>query len=263
MANIFGILTAIVLAITAFVAFKNKEAYTRGISDTATEKNNLATSQNRFKTAQEGLAATNESQTGVDAEIVKLTEDLADRKKAVEDLKLQVESKTAKIQSNKTQLDEVRASTQVGDLNELADKMREASTEREELIQAVASTEATLANLTARNSEAESRATGIRTRLEILSSGQSLPTLNTRIRSIYPTWGFVTLADGNNAGVVANSTLDVVRGGETVAQLLVTAVERGSASASIIPDSAAGEVPLMVGDRVIAAAKDASKPVRN
>jgi len=75
--------------------------------------------------------------------------------------------------------------------------------------------------------------------------------LKTRIRSIYPNWGFVTLAAGNNAGVVANSSLDVVRDGETVAKLLVTAVESSSASASIVPDSLAPDVTLSVGDQVI------------
>ena len=92
-----------------------------------------------------------------------------------------------------------------------------------------------------------------------MSTGQSLPTLNTRIRSIYPTWGFVTLASGNNGGVITNSTLNVLRGDETIAQLLVTAVERNSASASIIPDSVAPGITLNVGDRVVAATKTERK----
>lgn len=256
MANIFGTLTAIVLAITAFVAYKNKAAYEEKISETATQKNNLAQSQTRLKTAQDGVTATNGTLTETEAEIVKLTEDSATEKKAVDDLKLQIEAKTAKVASNKEQLDEIRDKTaQFGDLKELAAKMREASAEREVLTQSIADTEAKLANLTAHNTQAESQANEIRGRLETMSSGQSLPTLNTRIRSIYPTWGFVTLAAGNNGGVVANTTLNVMRDGNTIAQLLVTSVERGTASASIIPDSVVADVTLMVGDRVVAAPK--------
>jgi archaellum component FlaG (FlaF/FlaG flagellin family) len=134
--------------------------------------------------------------------------------------------------------------------------MREASAEREALTQSIADSEAKLANLTSDNTQAENHAAEIRRRLEIMSSGQSLPTLNTRIRSIYPTWGFVTLADGNSSGVVANSTLKVVRDGSTIAKLLVTSVERGSASASIIPDSVVPDTTLMVGDQVLPASKD-------
>jgi hypothetical protein len=140
--------------------------------------------------------------------------------------------------------------------------MRETNAELEELGQSITAVEAKLANLTAQSSQAESQATTLRTKLEIVGSGQSLPTLNTRIRSIYPSWGFVTLAAGNNEGVTGNSTLNVVRGGETVAQLLVTAVERNSASASIVPDSLAPDVVLMAGDQVVATRKD-NKPARN
>lgn len=263
MANVFGILTAIVLSLAAFVAYKNKSAYERQITETAAQKDNLAKSQARLKTAEESIAASVAGGTASEVEIVKLTEQVAAQTKANEDLKAQIQAKTAKVNTNKEQLDDVRDKTaQVGNLKELATKMREASSELEELGQSITQAEAKLANLTAQNSQAESQSTTIRQKLEGVSTGQSLPSLNTRIRSIYPTWGFVTLAAGNNGGVIANTTLNVVRDGETIAQLLVTAVERNSASASIIPDSVAQDVSLMVGDKVVASPK-AAKPARN
>jgi predicted nuclease with TOPRIM domain len=256
MANIFGILTAIVLALTAFVAYKNKAAYERTISETATQKDNLSKSKTRLKTAKENLKATQEKLAETEADIAKLTEDSATQTKANDDLKLQIDAKTAKVASNKQQLDEIREKTaKIGDVKDLAAKMRETRAECDDVTQSVAETEAKLANLTSENTQAESQVNAIRGKLDLMSSGQSLPTLNTRIRSIYPTWGFVTLAAGNNSGVVTNSTLNVVREGNTIAQLLVTSVERGSASASIIPDSVSQDVTLMVGDRVVAAPK--------
>lgn len=262
MANIFGILTAIVLSLAAFVAYKNKATYEGKISETATRKSDLAKSQTRLKTAKDGVTATNGKLKETEEEITKLTENTATQDKAVDDLKLQIEAKTSKIATNKTQLDEFREKTaKTGDLKELAAKMREVGAEREAVTQSIAEVEAKLANLTAQNSQADTQVKEIRGRLETMSSGQSLPTLNTRIRSIYPTWGFVTLAAGNNGGVVASSTLNVVRDGATIAQLLVTSVERGSASASIIPDSISPDVTLMVGDRVVAAQK-IEKPAR-
>ena len=118
-------------------------------------------------------------------------------------------------------------------------------------------------NLTAQIAATDAQVAATKGRFENYTNGQSLPELNTRIRSIYPNWGFVTLAAGNNAGVVTNSTLNVVRGGETIAQLLVTAVESSSASASIVPDSMASDVTLMVGDRVVPGTKAAVKPAGN
>lgn len=252
MANVFGILTFIVLLVSGFVAYKNKGAYELEIQNTAMQKENLAASQARFKTAQDALAATIAERTEVDAEVVKLTTDEASQKKTNEDLKTQLEAKNAEAASNKEKLDEIRAKTaKIGDIKELATKMKATKAELEELGQNITSTEAKLANLTSENDRTEALVKGRKETNDIRSKGQSLPTLNTRIRSIYPTWGFVTLATGNTGGVVANSTLDVVRDGKTIAKLLVTAVERNSASASIVPDSIAPDVTLMVGDRVI------------
>ena len=262
MANVFGILTAIVLALAGFVAYKNKAAYEKEISDTATEKTRLASSQARFKTAQDSLAATIATRTEVDAEVVTLTAQETAQKKANDELKSQIETKSAKAASNKEQLDTIRDKTaKIGDLKELAPKMNAAKAELEELSQNITGAEAKLANLTGSITQSEGQINNLKGQFETIASGQSLP-LTTRIRSIYPTWGFVTLASGNDAGVVTNSTLDVVRDGTTIAKLLVTAVERNSSSASIIPDSVGQDVTLMVGDRVVPAQK-AAQPEKN
>lgn len=256
MANVFGILTTIVLLIAGFVAYKNKGAYETAISSAESQRQSLAASENRFNTAKDNLASTLAERTEVDAEIVQLTDDEAAQKKSNVDMKSDIESKTTEVASNKEKLDDIRESTaNVGDIKELASKMSATNAELEELSQEITSAEAKLANLTALSTQSEAQVDKMKKRFEAMSSGQSLPTLNTRIRSIYPTWGFVTLATGNSGGVVANSTLDVVRGGSVVAKLLVTSVERNSASASIVPDSVDKETTVMRGDRVIASQK--------
>jgi len=261
MANVFGILTAIVLALAAFVATKNKAAYEKEISQTNHEKELLTKSNSRLKVAQAKLAQLPIDRAAVDAEIVKLSEIEGTHEKTNSDLKAQSESMTTKIASNKAKLDEIREKTaKTGDIKELASKMNAMNGDLERLTQSISSTEANLANLTAQNTQTETQIKASKDKFENYSKGQSLPTLKTSIRSIYPNWGFVTLAAGNNAGVVSNSTLDVVRDGETIAKLLVTAVESNTSSASIVPDSIAQDVTLMVGDRVVPGQKAAGKP---
>ena len=263
MANVFGILTAIVLALSIFVAYKNKAAYEAGIVETATQKDNLRKSEERLKIASNSFDETVKAKEGVDGEIAQLTEESSKVRKETEDIKSQNAAKTLKVASNKEKLDDIRDKTaRIGNIEELASKMRELGAEREQLGQSIADNEAKLANLTAENNQAETQATALRVKLDTFASGQSLPTLNTRIRSIYPTWGFVTLAAGNNRGVAANSSLDVVRDGQTIAKLLVTAVEATTSSASIVPDSIAADVTLMVGDRVVPAPAPAPKTER-
>ena len=257
MANVFGILTAIVLALSAFLAYKNKAAYQDRINQTNDEKDRLKVSEQRFTTAVNNVNDTSKELADTNAESARLTEEGDKRKDLNDGLVLQIETKTAEVNNNKTQLDAAReVASQFSDVRELTGQMSQVRTEIEELAQSVTATEAKLANLTANNNQAEIQATTIRTRLDTLTSGRSLPTASTRIRSIYPGWGFVTLASGNNAGIVANSTLDIVRGGEVIGKLLVTAVESSSASASIVPDSIAEDTVLMVGDQVSAPTAD-------
>ncbi len=256
MANVFGILTAIVLALSAFVAFKNKARYETQIGVTQAEKEKLTKSKARLSNDKEVQGALPGEISGVDGEVESLTSQEAAKQKANTALKAEVESKTKKIATNKEQLDDIRAKTEkVGDLQQLAGKMRTMNAELAELTESISGSEAKLANLTAQGAATQAQIDAANEKSAKYSSGESLPGLNTRIRSIYPNWGFVTLAAGNSSGVVNNSTLSVVRGGETIASLLVTAVETNTASATIVPDSLGADVTLMAGDRVVPGVK--------
>lgn len=256
MANVFGILTAIVLALAGFVAYQNKAAYELEIANTNTVKGKLEASQKRLKLAEDTYTVTLAKRTDIDEEIVKLSANEADLKKANDALTAEKETLTAKIDTNKSKSEGGADKTgKTGDIQEQASKIRALNTELEELTQSITAATTKLENLTALNTQTEANASAIKKKFDLISSGQSLPTLKTQIRAIYPTWGFVTLACGNQGGVVANSTLEVVRGGATIGKLLVTSVEANTASASIIPDSLAQDVTLMVGDRVIATIK--------
>ncbi len=262
MSKVFGILTAIVLALAAVVSSKNKEEFESRKVATQNEKDLLTKSEARLKAAKEVLEALPIEIAGVDADIEKLTATEAPKQKSNDATKAQIDAATAKIAANKEKLDGIRDKTsKMGDLKELSSKMRATSSELEELAQSITASEAKLSDLTARDTALKADIVGTKFKVDTFATGQSLPSLKTRIRSIYPNWGFVTLASGNNVGVMTNSTLDVVRDGETIAKLLVTAVEAGSSSASILPDSLAPDVTLQVGDRVIpgqAAGKAAS-----
>ncbi len=82
MANVFGILTAIVLALSAFIALKNKGQYETTIADTAAKKDLLVKNQARFDTAKGVLSALPAEISGVNAEVEKLTAAEGDRRAA-------------------------------------------------------------------------------------------------------------------------------------------------------------------------------------
>lgn len=259
MANVFGILTLIALLSAAYVAMQNKDAYAAEITERKDQQRALGISQDRLKTAQNTLASTEENRKGVEEETVGLRATETEQEAANKTISEEIASKRAKVEANETKLDELRERTAAaGNLDELAANMSAARAELEELELLSTAATANLANLTSENNRTEQIIANFRNESELISRGESLPKLDTSISAIYSTWGFVTLAGGNNAGVVNNSTLHVVRGGEVVAKLLVTAVESNTASASIIPDSLGEDVTLMVGDRVVPGSRAAN-----
>ncbi len=264
MAKVFGILTAIALVISAFVAFKNKTAYADSIDRTLVEKGKLEKSKVRLAAAEEELNITLPSEIAeLDSQVEDLTAAEASQKKGNDEVTAQVEEISKKLASNKEKLDVIREKTsKMGDIPTLASKIKTTNDEIVELVTLIDAGKAKLANLTAQNAAADAQVSASKTKFEHFSNNESLPTVNTSIRSIYPTWGFVTLGAGNNAGIATNSTLNVVRGSQVIGQLLVTAVESTTASASIVPDSLADDVTLMVGDRVVPGVKSTT-PAEN
>jgi len=267
MANIFGISTAVVLLLSAYVALKNKTAYEEEIKKSEVATHNLAEKKSELSDTEEELKKLPDDLSSVEAEATELSQQEATLRKANEELKAEKDAKAATLESNKAKLTAIREqSGQVADVKELASQLKIADQELETLTQDLADAEAKLANLTAQSSQAQASANAVKVELDRQANNESASTLNTRVRSYYPTWGFVTLAGGNNVGVVAKSTLDVVRDGQTIAKLLVTTVESSSASASVIPDTLAADATIQAGDRVVPGTKvekTAPAPAKN
>ncbi len=264
MANILGIFTAIVLAAAIFIGLKNNTRMEEEISKRQDRERILKANSDNLTELQAVLTALPIERKGIDDEVAVQTTEETALKEEVAALKEEIENKTSEVNANNVELEEFREKTaRVGNIRELESKMIAMRTEREDLKQQIDANTAKLANLTEQNQMTQADSDRRRQELETLSKGQSLPTLKTRIRTIYTSWGFVTLADGNNAGVNTNSTLDVVRDGDVIAKLLVTAVESRSASATIIPDSIVEDVTLMVGDMVVPSLKVQETPTEN
>ncbi|BDS06270.1 hypothetical protein NT6N_13100 [Oceaniferula spumae] len=261
MSKVFGTIAAVLLAAAAFVAFKNKEAYEQEIATNktaeklkdSTEKE-LSKEQKRLVDAEavkkEKLAAAEEVQKELD----EVTERYELAKKKVESLKEEHANNETEITSANDILKELP------DPKELIPKVKRMQAQLTAAQGEISTNEATLANLIQRDKNAKARIAATRKLIDLQSTGKSFPSLRTRISSIYRNWGFVILSAGDKEGVVADSTLDVIRDGETVAKLKVTAVEAGRASADIILDSVGPGVTLQAGDTVVAEREAAEAP---
>jgi peptidoglycan hydrolase CwlO-like protein len=263
MANVFAILAAIVLAVSAFLAVKNSQAYFNedlvnpGIIQQRQElekdrRNNLDT----IARLQGELDETNKNRIDTEGKSADKLTELQEQEKMNEEIEAKITENRQTIQSNQQKIDDTKARiAEIGEIETLVPKLEQLKSDIEGLKTTIGENEAQLAQLTSEIKRTDGVIADFQDKNRKISNKESYFT-RTRIRSVFGTWGFVTLAAGNSSGVVQGSILDVVRDGETVAQLLVTAVEAGSAAADVIPDSLKEDTVLMVGDSVVPAKKE-------
>jgi len=252
MANIFAILTTVALLASAFLALKNKNAYQSEIDDRQRAERNLETSEKRLAKLQDDLDQTVAEKKDTRQETVELK--AKEEEQIAENERIQRETETQKevAAEDAEKLAELEEKTrEFGEIEELANKIETLKQEVETLETDKVDKEVLRANLLAEKAGSDERIEEYnRVNAKIRKPESYFG--SARITGVFPQWGFVTLSAGNSAGVVTGSTLNVVRGGEKIAELRVRSVEPGRSSADIVP-SDEGEVSLRAGDRVVPA----------
>ncbi|HCQ78752.1 MAG TPA: hypothetical protein DIV46_02145 [Verrucomicrobiales bacterium] len=252
MVNTLGILTAIVLAFSAFVALKNKELFEKAVSDTAKQAIDKETNTNTYNGLIEdikGLEAIREkaeaSRDGLRAEVGKQTE----ANGAVES---QIKTKETELASTKAEVADAQGKLkELGDLEELAPKIERLQASIAELKEQVATLNAEIERLSGEKSSTSQVLVAAKTKQSQITSGQSFPTMKTTIRSIDRRLGIVTLAAGIRSGVIGGSRVAVIRAGEKIAELNVKAVSANLATADVVQSSLQEGVDIAPGDIVI------------
>ena len=268
MANVFAILTAVVLAVSAFLALQNQgkedepgRGYRGWISKRQDEQRGLARNETLLTETRQKRDDTTAERDKFDGENAGLQTEVDEQLKKNEDLESTIADKKSVAETKKSELNKMKSAFQdVGDVEEVIVKLQTTQRQLAELKTEIAAKEARRAQLEEQVTVTESANNNLRGKISLYSQKKSDPNLITRVRSVYRDLGFVTLAGGDNLGVVKDSTLEVVRGGEVVGKLLVTAVEAGTAAADIIPDTFAVGETVVTGDSVRAAGEDDAAP---
>ncbi len=258
---LFGILTALVLAISAWIGFKNQAEYKKQINYRQVEETRFANEVGILKQRTAEWLATIEAKEILIASNVKYSEEIAVLVSEIAAVKSEIAQKEAK----KKQLTaEVLAAEavmdKVGGVRALVPKIRGLRSDIQSLTDTIEKGNATLSNLKQTKADTEATIAVNEERVEFETTGKSQPFLETTIKTVYSTWGFVTLNGGDIQGVVPGSTLAVVRGEEVVAKLKVTTVEPNRAAADILREALGAEVHLRAGDKVVAIAT--AQPVK-
>ena len=250
---LFGTLTALVLAISAWIGFKNQSEYKKQIEARQQEEKNLKTETGILKTRTESWQAAIDAKLALNSSNEGLSEEIATLEEQISTIQSEIAAK----ESRKNQLEkEVAEATEVmdkvGGVRSLVPKIKSLRSNIAQLKDEIEQGTTSLNNLKQAKADTQVDIAKNESRVEFETSGKSQPTLDTTIKTVYASWGFVTLNGGDIQGVVPGSTLSVVRGGEEVAKLKVTTVEPNSAAADILKESLSADVYLRSGDKVVA-----------
>lgn len=254
MANIFGILTACVVALSLWVGHKNSVEHENQVQATADAERKLKSSQENQKVILANIKEEEER-------IAMLSADLEDAKLrpaeldlAIIDLTGQKNTLEKKVKRNGRELDSLNEARETfPDPDVVIPQVKAMKNQIAQLKVDLASEQEVLRGIEEEVVQVKEKAAEYQAINDTRSSGKSLASLATTVKNVYGNWGFVTLNGGNAHGVVSGSTLDVVRDGAVVAKLKVTAVEQNRAAADILPDALPEVVSLRSGDKVVAA----------
>jgi hypothetical protein len=260
MQTTLGILTALALAVSAFLGYKNMEQYKAQIQvRQAEEYKRDKVLRPRLKLTLEERDQTRIAKEEQQKAASGKADEVVAQQKKLDELKRDIAAKEDKVREQKASIDALTEKLkELGDVTELATKLRRMNQELVQLQSDIDQTTTKLNNLIAEKNRTAAVIAGYEEENAWRNANLSNPKLDTRISSIYDTYGFVTLPAGNTSGVVGGSSLDVVRDGEVIAKLLVKTVEASTAAAELIPGSLRADTVLMVGDKIRASA--ASKP---
>lgn len=257
---LFGTLAAVALAFIAWFGLKNKTEYEKQIDLRVQEENTWEKKVALKKKKESTLSDTNDTIASLEsdvkdleAEIIKVDDEIAGVKQEIESK----ESEIAQLEASVKQAEEETA--KYGEINELIPKINRLKSEIVQVKDDIEVETANLNNLKQIKSDTETKITSNSEITEKQTVGKSQTFLNTSIKTVYSTWGFVTLNGGDIQGVVPGSKLDVVRDGEVVAKLKVTTVEPNRAAADILKNSEVEDIYLRSGDRVRAEAESTVK----
>jgi hypothetical protein len=250
---IFGGLTAAVIALSIWMGFKNNDEFEKQVNLNERAERQLKAGQSDYANLVTKRDDTVESKEALIEEGTQQSANMDAVQKEVDEIEASIPAKEKLVAANEAQI-KVNNDVLSGlpDPDVLVPQITATKNKIAQLKSDIESDEVSLADLQQRDDNVVALVSSKRSLSDSQSSGKSLASLSTSVQSVYRNWGFVTINGGNAHGVVPGSTLDVLRNGEVVAKLKVTAVEQNRAAADIVPDALPVTVALRSGDRVVA-----------
>lgn len=151
--------------------------------------------------------------------------------------------------AKKTELDAKLAS--LGGLEAIVAELNRLGAKKTENDAQIQQKEAAQALALQKKQQTESSIAALKKKDLMQKTGLMNDTFTGSITNIDSQWGFIMINKGNSSNVVKNAKLDVKRGSDVVATLVVTNVQPNASICDVVPGTLAAGQQLQAGDRVV------------
>lgn len=169
--------------------------------------------------------------------------------------------------ASKTKLDDVKKQQtewkqkidDLGGLEVIKAELTSLATKKVESEAKITERKATVALNLQKKQDQETALTALKKKTQMQAQGLLADTFRGNISNVDPQWGFITINKGNSANVVRNAKLDVQRGAQKIATIIVRNVQPSSAVCDILTGTLSAGEQVMAGDVVVVNSESSEK----
>jgi archaellum component FlaC len=255
MAKILLIISALVIAATAYLGFAAKQKVDAIQGELASKKKTLLATQADLSKTKSTLKKTEDELVAAKADIEVKEKDIAAKKIEIEGLGTKLAETTKNLETAQAELKVLTENPTNPGEKVNVDQLR---ADIDELKRSKAETESKLAEtiqvkdtLTKQLGEERSKTAAANTVVESYKKEYTKPGVTGTILAYNPGWNFVVLSIGDKQSLKAGKELVVTRGGQMVGKVRVTSVEPSTSIADVLPSTVAKGDSVQPGDRVV------------
>ena len=254
MAKILLIISALVIAATAYLGFATKQKVEEVQGQLKEKKATLITTQADLSKTKGTLKKTEDELVAAKATIEEKDKDIVAKKgeidKLTADLKKTSDELAAKIEEI-AKFAKPDATGAPVDLEKMRAEMDALSKSKVELEGRVAELTQVQDTLNKQLSDEKSKTVSAETQVKAYKQNYTRLGVTGTVLAYNPGWNFVVLSIGDKQSLKAGKEMVVTRGGQMVAKVRVTSVEPSTSIADIIPSSVAKGQSVQPGDSVV------------
>jgi myosin heavy subunit len=259
-----SIFAGILLLVAAGINYMVMQQMQRELDLKQTAEKNAADSKRHLTDSIENVSKNEKELKTEQGLAAQQNRDLNEAKAKRETTVKKLEEETAKldvVRKNKMELDKQLAD--LGGLETIVQELKELAAKKQENEAKIQEKEAAQTLALQRKQNTETSIAALKKRDLMQKTGLMNDGFSGSISNIDPQWGFIMINRGNASNVVKNAKLDVKRGSDKIATLVVTNVQPNAAICDIVPGSLAENQLLQVGDRVVVNDASSEKNLAN